>query len=143
MTEEEKRAGDQKITPWEVEGAVVDGKSQAIDYDKLIVQFGASPIDDALLDRWERVTGKKPHHFLRRGIFFSHRDVVSILDRHEKGQPFYLYTGRGPSSESMHIGHMVPFVFCKQVLPLLFTELLIPLILDICRMFLTVTWWSR
>lgn len=30
---------EQKITPWEVEGAVVDGKSMGIDYDKLISQF--------------------------------------------------------------------------------------------------------
>jgi tryptophanyl-tRNA synthetase len=27
--------------------------------------------------------------------------------------PFYLYTGRGPSSEALHLGHMIPFVFCK------------------------------
>ncbi|KCZ74677.1 tryptophan-tRNA ligase, partial [Anncaliia algerae PRA109] len=26
---------------------------------------------------------------------------------------FYLYTGRGPSSESMHLGHAIPFVFTK------------------------------
>lgn len=26
---------------------------------------------------------------------------------------FYLYTGRGPSSESLHLGHMLPFIFCK------------------------------
>ena len=36
-------------------------------------QFGSLRIDDALLTRIEAVTGKKPHHFLRRGIFFSHR----------------------------------------------------------------------
>jgi tryptophanyl-tRNA synthetase len=35
------------------------------------------------------------------------------LDRFEKKKPFYLYTGRGPSSGSMHLGHMVPFMFCK------------------------------
>ena len=108
---------DQKITPWEVEGAVVDGVAQGIDYDKLIKQFGASAIDEELLERWERVTGRPPHHFLRRGIFFSHRDVHEILTRYEKGEPFYLYTGRGPSSESMHLGHMVPFIFCKYVCP--------------------------
>ena len=28
-----------------------------------------------------------------------------LLDRVEKKLPFYLYTGRGPSSESMHLGH--------------------------------------
>lgn len=36
-----------------------------------------------------------------------------ILDLHEKGQKFYLYTGRGPSSDSLHFGHLVPFLFTK------------------------------
>ena len=63
----------QKIDPWNVEGAVIDGKVQAIDYDKLIVEFGCKRIDPALLERFERLTGKRPHRFLRRGIFFSHR----------------------------------------------------------------------
>jgi hypothetical protein len=33
--------------------------------------------------------------------------------RYEAGKPFYLYTGRGPSSESMHLGHLIPFIFTK------------------------------
>jgi hypothetical protein len=40
------------------------------------------------------VTGVKAHPFLRRGIFFAHRELEEILTAHEKGQPFYLYTGR-------------------------------------------------
>jgi len=35
------------------------------------------------------------------------------LDAYEKGKPFYLYTGRGPSSESMHLGHLIPMIFTK------------------------------
>jgi len=31
----------------------------------------------------------------------------------EGGKPFYLYTGRGPSSEALHLGHMIPFIFTK------------------------------
>lgn len=31
----------------------------------------------------------------------------------EQGKPFYLYTGRGPSSESLHLGHLVPFILTK------------------------------
>ncbi|KAJ9076764.1 tryptophan--tRNA ligase [Entomophthora muscae] len=46
-------------------------------------------------------------------MFFSHRELDRILDQYEKKKPFFLYTGRGPSSDSMHLGHMVPFVFCK------------------------------
>lgn len=103
----------QVITPWDVKGAEVDGELQAIDYDKLIVEFGTRKIDQELLNRFEKITGHKPHVFLRRGLFFSHRDLSQILDRYEKGKPFYLYTGRGPSSGSMHVGHMVPFIFCK------------------------------
>jgi tryptophanyl-tRNA synthetase len=36
-----------------------------------------------------------------------------ILDRYSKHEPFFLYTGRGPSSDSMHIGHVIPFTFTK------------------------------
>jgi len=66
-----------------------------------------------LLQRFEKVTGQKPHRWLRRGLFFSHRDFNKILDLHEKGEPWFLYTGRGPSSGSMHIGHTIPFEFTK------------------------------
>jgi tryptophanyl-tRNA synthetase len=36
-----------------------------------------------------------------------------LLDLYEKGERFYLYTGRGPSSESLHFGHLIPFMFTK------------------------------
>ncbi|XP_076645297.1 tryptophanyl-tRNA synthetase [Halictus rubicundus] len=97
------------VTPWDVESKNEGG----IDYDKLIKKFGSSKIDEELLTRFEKITGRKPHHFLRRGIFFSHRDMHTILNLYEQEKPFYLYTGRGPSSDSMHLGHLVPFMFCK------------------------------
>lgn len=105
---------EQVITPWDVEGAVDEnGVQQAIDYDKLIKQFGTKAITDETLARFEAVTGRKPHHFLRKGLFFSERDFTKILDLYEQGKPFFLYTGRGPSSDSMHLGHMIPFIFTK------------------------------
>ncbi|KAI0045069.1 tryptophanyl-tRNA synthetase [Auriscalpium vulgare] len=107
-------AHEQIVTPWDVQGSVSsDGQQLAIDYDKLIDQFGTRRIDSALLERFEKLTGHKPHILLRRGMFFSHRDFNTILDRYEQGKPFFLYTGRGPSSDSMHLGHMIPFVFTK------------------------------
>ena len=42
-------------------------------------------------------------------------DLGEILDAYEKDKPFFLYTGRGPSSESMHLGHLIPFLFTKLV----------------------------
>eukprot|EP01091_Cochliopodium_minus_P015937 TRINITY_DN5809_c0_g1_i1.p1 TRINITY_DN5809_c0_g1~~TRINITY_DN5809_c0_g1_i1.p1 ORF type:complete len:444 (-),score=161.62 TRINITY_DN5809_c0_g1_i1:63-1394(-) len=105
---EEPKKKEQKVTAYEVE-AGEDG----IDYNKLIQDFGTTPINEQLIERFERITGKKAHHFIRRGIFFSHRSLNEILDAKEKGEPFYLYTGRGPSSEALHLGHMVPFLFTK------------------------------
>jgi tryptophanyl-tRNA synthetase len=61
----------------------------------------------------ERVTGHKAHRFLRRGMFFSHRDLVDLLNAYERGEKFYLYTGRGPSSDSLHLGHLIPFQFTQ------------------------------
>jgi tryptophanyl-tRNA synthetase len=71
MSESQNSA--QKIDPWQVQGEMVDGKLKAINYNNLIEQFGTKPIDQALLDRFEKLTGRKPHNFLRRGLFFSHR----------------------------------------------------------------------
>lgn len=100
---------DDHVDPWSVSSKSEKG----LDYDKLIKRFGSSKIDDELVARFEKVTGKKAHHLLKRGVFFSHRDVNTILNLHEAGKPFYLYTGRGPSSESMHLGHLIPFLFTK------------------------------
>ncbi|GAA6024807.1 hypothetical protein JCM11491_005614 [Sporobolomyces phaffii] len=111
--EGETKGAEQVVTPWDVQGAVVEGVQMAINYDHLIDQFGTKRIDEPLLERFERLTGRKPHLLLRRSTFFSHRELNLILDRYEQKKPFYLYTGRGPSSDSMHLGHMIPFVFTQ------------------------------
>lgn len=108
------QAQAQTVDPWNVSGGVdADGNVQAINYSKLVEEFGTKLIDLELLEKFERITGHKPHRFMRRGIVFSHRDLDAILDRHERNEPFFLYTGRGPSSDSMHIGHSIPFEFTK------------------------------
>lgn len=91
------------VTPWEVKGQV--------DYDRLITQFGTERITPALLERIRKDAGDL-HPMLRRGIFYSHRDMNWILDEYDKGHGFALYTGRGPSS-GIHIGHMLPWFFTK------------------------------
>lgn len=96
----------QTVTPWSVRGKTIDHK-------KVIKQFGCKKIDEQLIDRVERLTSRRAHVFLRRGVFFAHRDLDKILDRYERGDKFYLYTGRGPSSESLHLGHLIPFLFTK------------------------------
>jgi tryptophanyl-tRNA synthetase len=91
------------LTPWSVKGE--------IDYEELIERFGSSPISDELLERIERLAGPLPV-FLRRKVYYSHRDLDWILNRYEAGEKFFLYTGRGPSY-GVHLGHLVPWIFTK------------------------------
>ena len=94
---------DFTVTPWNVEGD--------IDYEKLTKRFGTQKITPELISKIDKFTNES-HFMLRRGIFFSHREFDRILADYEKGKEFFLYTGRGPSGHT-HIGHLVPWVFCK------------------------------
>lgn len=91
------------VTPWEVKGN--------IDYDKLIKEFGVSKLDDKLLKKLESHTGEL-HHFLKRGVFFAHRDLDFALKEYEKGKNLFLYTGCGPSGP-IHMGHAMIWMFTK------------------------------
>lgn len=107
--ENTKECSDDVVDPWNV----ISSSATGVDYDKLICRFGSSKIDDKLLNEMERVTSKPVHHLLRRGIFFSHRDMFEILKRYDQKKPFFLYTGRGPSSTALHLGHLIPFMLTK------------------------------
>ncbi|MFH1801794.1 MAG: tryptophan--tRNA ligase [archaeon] len=94
---------DMKVTPWEVSGKV--------DYDRLVREFGLEKIDNEILKRIEEHSGDL-HFMLRRGIFFAGRDLKWILDEYDKGNKFFLYTGRGPSGP-VHLGHLGTWIFTK------------------------------
>jgi tryptophanyl-tRNA synthetase len=93
------------VTPWEVRGKV--------DYERLIREFGTQPLTMELIQKIAKYTGEL-HIQLRRGLFFSHRDLDVVLDLYEKGVKFVLYTGRGPSGP-VHLGHLVPWIFTKHL----------------------------
>jgi len=78
-------------------------------YDKLIKQFGTQHLTEQLRERLMKDAGER-NYILERGIYYSHRDLDILLDEFEKGEGFFLYTGRGPSGP-MHIGHIVQFYF--------------------------------
>ncbi|MCJ7699185.1 tryptophan--tRNA ligase [Candidatus Bathyarchaeota archaeon] len=103
MTDEEK--DEMIVTPWEVRGKV--------DYERLIHEFGTLPLTDELLQRIEKHAGGS-HLQHRRRLFFSHRDLDTVINLYEEGTKFVLYTGRGPSGP-VHIGHLVPWIFTKHL----------------------------
>jgi len=97
--------GEMVVTPWEVKGKV--------DYERLIREFGTQPLTDELLAKLEKYTDKL-HLQIERRIFFSHRDLDTVLNLYEQGTKFVLYTGRGPSGP-VHIGHLVPWIFTRHL----------------------------
>ncbi|KAK0409779.1 hypothetical protein QR680_004751 [Steinernema hermaphroditum] len=106
---EVQQEAEDVVTPWNVS----TGSAKGVDYKKLIVRFGCRELNEDIVSRIERLTNKPAHPMLRRGLFFAHRDISMILDRFEQKKPFFLYTGRGPSSGSLHLGHLIPFIFTK------------------------------
>lgn len=92
------------VTPYEVRGT--------IDYDRLRQQFGTQSIDEALRGRLRALAGGELHPLLERGVYYSHRDLVQLLDQYVKGQRFFLYSGRGPSGP-LHTAHLLAFDLCR------------------------------
>jgi tryptophanyl-tRNA synthetase len=103
MTDNEKN--EMIVTPWEVKGKV--------NYERLIKEFGTQPLTEQIRQRLAKYMNGE-HLQLRRQLFFSHRDLDTILDLYEKGIKFVLYTGRGPSGP-VHIGHLIPWIFTKHL----------------------------
>lgn len=97
------------ITPWNVQ----IGDENGIDYDKIIEKFGTQKINDEIIAKIESAIGREVHYFIKRGIAFSHRDLETLLQLHADKKPFYLYTGRGPSSDGLHLGHLIPLKITK------------------------------
>lgn len=96
-----------EVTPWDVTGKV--------DYDKLIKEFGVNYLTLEIKEKLQKISKEKkiPYHiYLKRNLFFAHRDFDKALKLYESGKPFFLYTGRSPGG-SMHIAHMISFLFTK------------------------------
>ncbi len=82
---------EMKVTPWEVKGD--------INYDKLIKEFGVSPLKQ-LPDIFEN------NVLFRRKIIFSHRDIQRILEAIKNKKKFVMMTGLMPTGK-FHLGHMI------------------------------------
>ena len=82
--------GDENITidPW--------GSAQSTDYDRIIEQFGLSPMTGV-----DMINPTKLH---RRGIVFAHRDMEAVQEAQRTGDAVGVLTGLMPSGQ-MHMGH--------------------------------------
>ena len=79
-----------EVNPWEVSGD--------INYDKLISDFGVSPLKD-LPDVFNE------NVLFRRKKIFAHRDIGRVLIAAKEKKPFVMMTGLMPTGK-FHIGHM-------------------------------------
>ncbi|HEV2230946.1 MAG TPA: tryptophan--tRNA ligase [Thermoplasmata archaeon] len=92
------------VTPYEVKGR--------IDYARLRELFGTQELTQPLAERIARLAGRPAHPLIRRGVYFSHRDLSELLDGYERGTKFFLYSGRGPSGP-LHTAHLLHFELCR------------------------------
>ena len=81
----------EKVTPWEVSGD--------IDYEKLVKEFGISPLTNIPASFNENI-------LFRRKIIFGHRDFDRILQAVKAKKKFGMMTGLMPTGK-FHIGHMI------------------------------------
>jgi tryptophanyl-tRNA synthetase len=96
------------ITPYEVSSDDLTKQ-----YEIFREKWGLKPINDDVIKKLESIIKKPVHHWFRREIFYCHIDFDKFLDAYLNGKKCYIYTGRGPSSESMHLGHLIPFKIAK------------------------------
>ncbi|MEK6890485.1 MAG: tryptophan--tRNA ligase [Nanoarchaeota archaeon] len=87
------------VSPWEVSGEV--------DYNNLIKDFGVDLLNKDILSKL-----KEAPPIIRRGLYFTHRDLPQFLADAEKGNKISIVSGRGPSGK-MHLGHLIPFIAVK------------------------------
>jgi len=91
-----------KVTPYEVVGN--------IDYDKLMKEFGISPLKELPKVFQENI-------LFRRKTIFAHRDIQRILDAAKAKKKFVMMTGLMPTGK-MHLGHMLlaqQFIFYQKL----------------------------
>jgi tryptophanyl-tRNA synthetase len=91
------------VTPYEVRGE--------IDYARLRELFGTQDLTPELRERLRSLAGGDLHPLITRGVYYSHRDLERLLNQYERGERFFLYSGRGPSGP-LHTAHLVPFELC-------------------------------
>ncbi|MFA5174361.1 MAG: tryptophan--tRNA ligase [Candidatus Pacearchaeota archaeon] len=80
----------QVINPWEVSGK--------IDYNKLIREFGVTPLKN--IPEFEKEI------LFRRRFIFAHRDIQRVLDAVKNKKKFVMMTGLMPTGK-FHLGHML------------------------------------
>lgn len=95
---------------------VESNNQSGINYKTVIDTFGCQMMTTEILDMVKAVTKQSNlHPFLENDIFFAHRDFDKLMSNclKQKRNDFYIYTGRGPSTSNLHLGHLIPFMFAK------------------------------
>jgi tryptophanyl-tRNA synthetase len=82
----------------------------------IMTDFGVITYDDELCS----FTRDSPYgHFFdkKSKVIRSSRDLDRFLEHYQEhgNESCYIYTGRGPSSADMHLGHMVPFMVTREL----------------------------
>lgn len=87
-------ADETVIDPW--------GSAMIEDYQELFERFGIEPFEEVL------PSVPSPHHLMRRGAIFGHRDYERVVEAMRADEPFAALSGFMPTGEP-HVGHKMVF----------------------------------
>lgn len=106
IEKDNEKESSSRVDPWKV----ILGEN--FSYAELTNQFGLQQIDQEMIERIKKINPEIDMSILlSRGIFYAHQDLDVLLTHYEQGKQIYIYTGRGPSSDSLHLGHTLPLAF--------------------------------
>jgi tryptophanyl-tRNA synthetase len=90
----------------------IDGESKSTDMKS--TTFSYDTFDDTF-ETYLRKNYPEILEMVEAGLLVHHRSLFELLKEKDKGKEIYIYTGRGPSSSSLHFGHYLPFYITKKL----------------------------
>ncbi|KAK8884957.1 hypothetical protein M9Y10_044082 [Tritrichomonas musculus] len=97
---------------------MTETENKAVPLDSLVPtpeSIGAKPIDDALINNYQQVTGKNVPTSIRRGIYNAHIGFDELIERKRNNKPFYIFLSIIPSNRLTNLSHIVSFGLAKKL----------------------------
>jgi tryptophanyl-tRNA synthetase len=65
------------------------------------------------LDKFQRITGKIPHEWIKRNIISHQKGFSDFLESYEQGKQVFIYTGMSLITDPLQVSQLAPFLFLK------------------------------
>ena len=80
------------VSPFNIQAV----SERGIEYGRYAERKKLERVNEEIKERIERITGGKVHRYLRRGIFFAHKEMEKVIREVEEKRPVYLLISKSP-----------------------------------------------